>query len=660
MFAHYSYDAGRINQTHVNDSTPYANNGQNVGLIILQPGKVNECVWDKGNNYSIMSKAIDETANFSFTAWVKPNLTAGLYGVISDIGLDSNNWMHFLIDNPPYKIRTMCRDHSGLGCNGTATFSTTGQYGFTDDVWQFVAYVHDTTANTLTMCVNTNCTTITLNMGDVEAFDAWQVGAALNTDQDLIGRVDEASFWNSSLTSADIASLYNSGNGVSYPFGVISSLFVNLTRPANNTHMNDLNFSFIVNATSVGDSICYIYVNDTNLWNVSLGDVEYSYFNGSLPDGNYSYWVNCTNGALQNRTTEQNIIVDTVIPAVNLIFPSPLNTSSFDLSMNITGNATDAYLWRVNVSIYNSTGDYLHTNFTDNINNISFNLYEQYLNTSTWPDGTHYIRIEAADSHTGSIFAERPVVLDYADKETMYLEKATLDFTHEAELDMRFVSEPDRISFLITGKEGPKDIIIRSSSRFQQVTKTEYPCHYVFADYWIDSVGLDNAVCQLFEDGHALSISYEQTAPEMTTRSLGGLNMYNLTASFTISHCVPAWTCSDYGACNSSDLKPCLNVTDTHSCGYPFTFNLSNYSTSCIYGQSTVTVDIDTEGLIFIIAICIFLALGFMFGIKIFFLISGVSLMALGFVSFDYPFNMLLGAAGLVMIIFWLVDMLTD
>jgi hypothetical protein len=47
--------------------------------------------------------------------------------------------------------------------------------------------------------------------------------------------------------------------------------------------------------------------------------------------------------------------------------------------------------------------------------------------------------------------------------------------------------------------------------------------------------------------------------------------------------CVPNWSCSSLGACNSSDVRPCLAVSDSNTCGDPFGGSLSSYDVACSY-----------------------------------------------------------------------------
>lgn len=47
--------------------------------------------------------------------------------------------------------------------------------------------------------------------------------------------------------------------------------------------------------------------------------------------------------------------------------------------------------------------------------------------------------------------------------------------------------------------------------------------------------------------------------------------------------CTPSWSCSAYDTCNSSNILPCLNVTDTNSCGSAFGGSLNTYDGSCTF-----------------------------------------------------------------------------
>jgi hypothetical protein len=47
--------------------------------------------------------------------------------------------------------------------------------------------------------------------------------------------------------------------------------------------------------------------------------------------------------------------------------------------------------------------------------------------------------------------------------------------------------------------------------------------------------------------------------------------------------CAPDWICSLYGECNTSDLQPCLDVTDQNACGASYTGDYSEFTLSCNY-----------------------------------------------------------------------------
>lgn len=42
--------------------------------------------------------------------------------------------------------------------------------------------------------------------------------------------------------------------------------------------------------------------------------------------------------------------------------------------------------------------------------------------------------------------------------------------------------------------------------------------------------------------------------------------------------CVPDWNCNLYGDCNVSDLRPCIDAVDNHSCGYSYTGNYTEFT----------------------------------------------------------------------------------
>lgn len=44
------------------------------------------------------------------------------------------------------------------------------------------------------------------------------------------------------------------------------------------------------------------------------------------------------------------------------------------------------------------------------------------------------------------------------------------------------------------------------------------------------------------------------------------------------TNCTVNWTCTDYGACNSSDVRPCNSTVDNNTCGLPYTGDFSEFT----------------------------------------------------------------------------------
>lgn len=55
-------------------------------------------------------------------------------------------------------------------------------------------------------------------------------------------------------------------------------------------------------------------------------------------------------------------------------------------------------------------------------------------------------------------------------------------------------------------------------------------------------------------------------------------NTNTMSIEFTVTNCVPSWSCSGYASCNISDSAPCNETTDSNACGLPYTGNFSEFS----------------------------------------------------------------------------------
>ena len=138
---------------------------------------------------------------------------------------------------------------------------------------------------------------------------------------------------------------------------------IELVSPQNNT-INSTNntpeFKFIPTDDLAEILLCSLWLNTTNgslqqygMASVSNGSIGTIIANSSLTNQNYTWWINCSDGANTNISNKRNIkiYVDTLAPVVSLINP---NNNSIDFSnVNFTGLITDDIELK-NVSLYSN------------------------------------------------------------------------------------------------------------------------------------------------------------------------------------------------------------------------------------------------------------------------------------------------------------------
>lgn len=195
------------------------NNLSTNGTVNSAAGKISNAVSVAGTgNLSVASNSALQTGDiqFTFATWAYSDLFGAERAIAGKytIGGSQNEW--FL-------------EYGGVGrfiftvsSNGTATSSVTANsFGApTTGVWYYIVVKHDSVGNTISIQVNN---------GTVDSV-AYSSGVFVGTSSFRVcdisaggsipwrGRVDESGFWKRLLTAGEITQLYNSGNGLTYPF----------------------------------------------------------------------------------------------------------------------------------------------------------------------------------------------------------------------------------------------------------------------------------------------------------------------------------------------------------------------------------------------------------------------------------------------------------
>ena len=147
------------------------------------------------------------TSDFTMSAWVYPT------------SLPATTWKGYFGGDPNAFVWGSYGTDLWGAKNGVAGTPATG-LTMSLNTWQFVAVVFDSTATTQNLIFYRNDSSVKLNFDyNFDAGYTNYLGLLASEDSNhLEGNMDEVGIWKRKLTTAEIAALYNSGNGLSYPF----------------------------------------------------------------------------------------------------------------------------------------------------------------------------------------------------------------------------------------------------------------------------------------------------------------------------------------------------------------------------------------------------------------------------------------------------------
>lgn len=125
----------------------------------------------------------------------------------------STNRIRFLVNNTAATVTT------GVNADNLGAPST--------GVWYFVACWHDDTASEIGIKVNDGTANTASTSGGIrDSTTNFQVGARPGPGNYHDGLIDQVTVWKRVLTAGEITTLYNSGNGLAYPWasGTVSKI----------------------------------------------------------------------------------------------------------------------------------------------------------------------------------------------------------------------------------------------------------------------------------------------------------------------------------------------------------------------------------------------------------------------------------------------------
>ncbi|MEM4160079.1 MAG: PGF-pre-PGF domain-containing protein [Candidatus Micrarchaeia archaeon] len=132
-------------------------------------------------------------------------------------------------------------------------------------------------------------------------------------------------------------------------FGLLSAVSINLISPANNTFTNQTTVAFVFNATDDENTTlnCSLYINDAlNIINETVENSSITNFTlTDVSEGNYLWYINCSNGIDINTSDIYNLTIDTsgfIIYSIGAAEPDRfVSNNSANNQLTLIVNASD-------------------------------------------------------------------------------------------------------------------------------------------------------------------------------------------------------------------------------------------------------------------------------------------------------------------------------
>lgn len=412
IVSYYKLDDDAAN-TDVDDSVD-ANEGTLVGgettAGVSVDGKINTAFEFDGNDYinpgTMGTLGSDLGNGISISFWIKT--TASTLQIPMGTANDGlNTYIYFAINSDSAgatdagKLFFLFRDEDDYGTGG----ATTDDVNFRDGAWHHIVLTLNGATNTLQIYVDNDSKPVSyFEQQTADNFANFQYPLAIgarNYQGTLgvwyVGNLDEFGIWNKILSPAEVTTLWNGGDGFTYPFiETIPPTYSN-----NQTNTTEVGTSCLFSIlyddnTALEPTGQYIFsTNNTGTWtNESAVNFtatpEWANVTKTLNDTvgisiGYRWFADDNAGNINNTPIYTLTTTDTTAPVVTLNLPvDNYNSSSQDITFNgtVSDNVDIA-----NVSLYgNWTGIWLlnETN-SSGINNVD------YIFTKTISSGLGYI-----------------------------------------------------------------------------------------------------------------------------------------------------------------------------------------------------------------------------------------------------------------------------
>lgn len=194
------------------------NDGTNNGATPNVTGKLGTAYsFDGTNDYIDMNDVLDTgTGAYSVSGWFKTSDTGVFKQIVGKTeAAASSSW----------EIRvTSSNTLNASFREGASADSVTTSTTVTDGSFHFFVLTRPASGGTVKLYLDAEAAiTATNNSRNTDnAFD-FRIGRTNNNIFPFNGTIDEIGVWDKELSAAEVAELYNSGNGLAYPFNIIIS-----------------------------------------------------------------------------------------------------------------------------------------------------------------------------------------------------------------------------------------------------------------------------------------------------------------------------------------------------------------------------------------------------------------------------------------------------
>ena len=212
------------------DSTAGAKTLTNTNSVTYTPGLINNGAdFGAANTTKKLASAsnITTSVNFSMSGWVKLNTEIGAgTTVFLEHGDNVRGVNHIMGYEYNAGARRVMFDYHKNGGTDTQTYYT---FTLGTSNWCHLVYTYDGT--NMRMYVNgTLQGTVAASGTGTILYDALTVGASQRFGSTYASaKIDEVGVWSRTITAAEVTELYKAGNGLSYPFSIVTNAVTSIS-----------------------------------------------------------------------------------------------------------------------------------------------------------------------------------------------------------------------------------------------------------------------------------------------------------------------------------------------------------------------------------------------------------------------------------------------